>query len=87
MMAIRCGALRRRRLLAAARETLTGTLRRKKDRSVELIRALRYKQGLVYENLDHRWPVRSEREKLYAEAPDYEGVAIRLGIGQTQGVM
>jgi len=67
-------------LLAAARETLTGALRRKKGRSEELLRALRYERVLVYEDLGQRRRARSEIEKLYAEAPDYEDVAARLGL-------
>jgi tetratricopeptide (TPR) repeat protein len=75
-------ALRGLGLLDAARETLTGALRRKKNRSEELLRALRYERALVYEDLGQRRRARSELEKLYAEAPDYEGVAMRLGIDQ-----
>jgi len=44
-------ALRGLGLLDAARETLTGALRRKKGRSEELLRALRYERALVYEDL------------------------------------
>jgi len=76
-------ALRGLGLLDAARETLTGALRRKKGRSEELLRALRYERALVYEELGQRRRARSELEKLYAEAPDYEDVAMRLGIDQT----
>ncbi|RLJ04956.1 MAG: DUF4236 domain-containing protein, partial [Candidatus Aenigmatarchaeota archaeon] len=67
-------------LLDAARETLTGALRRKKGRSEELLRALRYERALVYEDLGQRRRSRSELEKLYAEDPDYEDVAVRLGL-------
>lgn len=73
-------ALRGLGLLIAARETLTGALRRKKGRSDELLRALRYERALVYEDLGQQRRARSELEKLYAEAPDYEDVAARLGI-------
>ncbi len=73
-------ALRGLGLLEAARETLTGALRRKKGRSEELLRALRYERALVYEDLGQRRRARSELEKLYAEAPDYEDVAARLGL-------
>jgi predicted Zn-dependent protease len=64
----------------AAREAWTGALRRKKGRSEELLRALRYEWALGYEDLGQRWRVRSELEKLYAEDPDYEDVAAQLGI-------
>jgi tetratricopeptide (TPR) repeat protein len=73
-------ALRGLGLLDAARETLTGALRRRKGRSEELLRALRYERALVYEDLGQRRRARSELEKLYAEDPDYEDVAARLGL-------
>ncbi len=67
-------------LYEAARDVLTQALRRKKDRSDELLRALRYERARVYEELGQRKRARSELEKLYAESPDYEDVAARLGI-------
>ncbi|WJW74716.1 DUF4236 domain-containing protein [Thiohalobacter sp. IOR34] len=67
-------------LYEAARDVLTQALRRKKDRSDELLRALRYERARVYEELGQRKRARSELEKLYAESPDYEDVAVRLGI-------
>ena len=73
-------ALRKLRLREAAREVLTNTLRRKKNRSDELLRALRYERALVYEELGQHKRARSELEKLYAEAPDYEDVAARVGL-------
>jgi tetratricopeptide (TPR) repeat protein len=73
-------ALRKLHLNEAARDVLAQTLRRKKDRSEELLRALRYERALVYEDLGQHERARSEFEKLYAEAPDYEDVAARLGL-------
>jgi len=73
-------ALRGLGLLIAARDTLTGALRRKKGRSEELLRALRYERVLVYEDLGKPRRARAELEKLYAEDPDYEDVAARLGL-------
>jgi len=67
-------------LLDAARDTLTGALRRKKDRPADLLRAIRYERIRVYEELGQHRRARSELEKLYAEAPDYEDVADRLGL-------
>jgi len=64
----------------AARDVLTQTLRRKKDRSDELLRALRYERAQVYEELGQRKRARSVLEKLCAESPDYEDVAVWLGI-------
>ena len=73
-------ALRGLGLLTAARDTLTGALRRKKGRSEDLLRAIRYERALVYEDLGQKRRARSEFEKLYAEAPGYEDVAQRLGL-------
>jgi hypothetical protein len=73
-------ALRKLHLNEAAQNVLTQTLRRKKDRSEELLRALRYDRALVYGDLGQHKRARSELEKLYAEAPDYEDVAARLGL-------
>ncbi|WP_419606339.1 hypothetical protein, partial [Thiolapillus sp.] len=67
-------------LLDAARDTLTVVLRRKKDRSGDLLRAIRYERIQVYEDLGQHRRARSELEKLYAETPDYEDVAARLGL-------
>ena len=71
-------ALRKLGLLTAARDTLTATLRRKKNRSDELLQALRYERILVYEELGEQKRMRQELEKLYADSPDYEDVAQRL---------
>jgi tetratricopeptide (TPR) repeat protein len=64
----------------AALEILSEALKRKKDRSDELLRALRYQRALVYESLGQERRARAELEKLYAEAPDYEDVAAKLGV-------
>ncbi len=73
-------ALRRLGLLAAARNTLTAALRRTKDRSDELLRALRYERALVYDAMGQAQRARSELGKVYAEEPGYEDVAARLGL-------
>jgi len=73
-------ALRGLGLLDAARDELTALLRRKKDRSVELLLAVRYERALVYEALGQKARARKDLEKIYAEAPDYEDVAKRLGL-------
>jgi len=41
---------------------------------------LGYERALVYEDLGQRRRARSELEKLYAEFPDCEDVAARLGL-------
>lgn len=73
-------AMRKLGLNEAARGVLTRALRRKKDRSEGLLRALRYARAILYEDLGQHKRARSELEKLYAEAPDYEDVAARLGL-------
>lgn len=73
-------ALRKLGLFEAARDTLTAALRRRKGRPEELLRALRYERALVYEKLGQGRRARGEFEKLYAEDPDYEDVATRLGL-------
>ncbi len=73
-------ALRNLKLFVAARDVLTKALRRKKDRSTELLHAFRYERALVYEDLGQQKRSRNELEKLYAEAPGYEDVAAKLGL-------
>ncbi len=73
-------ALRKLGLLTAARDTLTATLRRRKNRSAGLLRAMRYERAMVYEALGHDGRARSDLGTLYAESPDYEDVAVRLGV-------
>jgi tetratricopeptide (TPR) repeat protein len=73
-------ALRGLGLLDAALELLTNTLKRKKDRPDDLLHALHYERALVYEEQGEHKKARTELEKLYAEAPDYEDVKIRLGL-------
>jgi len=80
LMLYRAKALRHLGLATAARDTLTATLRRKKGRSDDLLRALRYERALAYEDLGQKSRARAEFEKLYAEAPDFEDVAERLDL-------
>ena len=80
LMLYKAHALRTLGLLTAARDELTAALRKKKDRSDELLRALRYERGCVYEELGQQKRARSEFEKVYAEEPAYEDVAKRLGL-------
>jgi len=67
-------------LLDAARDALTLSLRKKKDRSEDLLRAIRYERALVYEALGQKTRARKDLEKIYADAPDYEDAAQRLGL-------
>ncbi|MFQ5493789.1 MAG: DUF4236 domain-containing protein [Phycisphaerae bacterium] len=65
-------------LHTAARDVLTAALRRRRGRNAELLRALRYERGRVYERLGHHRRARTEFEKIYAECPAYEDVEARL---------
>lgn len=64
----------------AARDILTKTLRRRKDRSENLLRTLRYERALTYTSLGQAKRARSDLEKIYAEDPDFEDVAERMGL-------
>ena len=81
LMLYKAQALRTLNLHTAARDVLTAALRKKKDRDEELLRALRYERGCVYEDLGQNTRARGEFEKLYAEKPSYEDVIKRLGLG------
>jgi len=73
-------ALRGLGLFDAARDELTPLLRRKKNRPDDLLLTIRYERSLVYEALGQKIRTRKDLEKIYAEAPDYEDVAKRLGL-------
>lgn len=62
----------------AARDLLTETLRRRKDRAVNLLNALRYERALAYESLGQPKRARSDLEAIFAADPDFEDVAERL---------
>jgi predicted Zn-dependent protease len=59
---------------------LSETLRRIADRPAELLHALRYERAVAYEAAGQPKRARADLERLYAEAPDYEDVARRLGM-------
>lgn len=80
LLLFKAQALRRLGLLDAAQTLLTSALRRQKDRPDELLRALRYERGIVYEGQGQTKKARSEFEKIYAEDPNYEDVATRLNL-------
>jgi tetratricopeptide (TPR) repeat protein len=80
LLLFKAQALRGLGLLDAAQDLLTNTLRRQKDRPDELLRALRYQRGMVYESQGQVKKARSEFEKIYAEDPNYEDVATRLNL-------
>lgn len=76
----RARALRMLGLNEAAREILTAAMKKKKDRTADLLHALQYERGLVYEDLGKPKLARKEFEKLYAENPNFEGLSQRLGL-------
>lgn len=80
MLLYKAQALRQLGLLDAASSLLTTARRRKKDRSDELLHALQYERALVYEAQGKEKKSQTEFQKLYAEDPDYEDVAERLGL-------
>jgi tetratricopeptide (TPR) repeat protein len=73
-------ALRSLGLNEAASDVLTKALRRKKNRSHELLQALRYERAKVYEDLGHKKRAQNELERIYAEDPNFEDVAEKLGL-------
>ncbi len=80
LMLYKAKALHGLGLNKAALSTLTAAYRRKKDRSPELLRVIRYERALVYEALKQKARARAEFEGIYADAPDFEDVATRLGL-------
>lgn len=78
LLLFKAQALRGLGLLDAAQDLLTSTLRRQKDRPDELLRALRYERGRVYESQGQTRKARAEFERIYAEDPQYEDVVTRL---------
>ena len=73
-------ALRRLGLHEGAKQVLTAALRRTKDRPKALLSAIRYERALLYEDMDQPRKARSEFEKLYADDPGFEDLAMRLGL-------
>lgn len=81
LLLYRARALRGLGLIDPAQNVLTDTLRRKKDRSPELVWALLYERALTYEESGDSKAARKDLEAVYTEAPTYEDVAQRLGLG------
>jgi len=75
-------ALRALGMQDAAVKTFTAAYRRKKNRPPELLRQIRYERALAYAALGRKARARRELEGIYAEAPDFEDVAVRLGLGR-----
>jgi tetratricopeptide (TPR) repeat protein len=81
LMYYRAKALRRLGVLEGARDTLTQASRKKKDYPMPLLIALQYERALLYEKTGKTQQAQKEFEKIYAQSPNYEDVAQRLGLG------
>jgi len=55
-----------------SKNLLTKILRKKKDRSQELLCAIRYERALTYKDLNKKGQAKKEFTKLYEECPEYE---------------
>jgi len=55
----------------AARDLLTETLRRRKDRAADLLNALRYERALAYRGLGHEKRAAADMERIFAADPDF----------------
>jgi tetratricopeptide (TPR) repeat protein len=80
LLLYRARAMRGLGLKDAACGVLTATLKRTKDRSQEVLLALRYERALVYADLGQQKESRADLEKVYAGDPGYEDVKQRLGL-------
>jgi len=80
LLLYRAKAMRLLGLNEAALEVLKKGMGRKKDRPAELLLALRYERGLVYESAGKPKQAGKDFEKIYAEAPDFEDVSEKLGL-------
>lgn len=78
LLLYRARALRALGLLEESRDQLTAVLRRTKDRPPDLLQAARFERALAYEALGQGSKSRKEFAKVYAEDPEYPGVAERV---------
>jgi predicted Zn-dependent protease len=61
-----------------AQNALSKAIRRTKDRSDELIKAIRYERVLLFEELEDEKAAKREAARLFAMDADYEDIADRL---------
>jgi len=80
LLLYRAKALRLLGVCQGAKEVLTPLLRRKKERSEDLLNAIRFERAMAYEELGEKRRARADLERVYAADPDFAGVAARLGI-------
>lgn len=55
--------------------------RRRADRPPALLHQIRHDRALLHERRGRHAQARRDFERLYAEVPDFPGVARRLGLG------
>jgi len=67
-------------LLEAAIQTLTLAARRRKDRPERLIHQIRFDRAELNDRAGRLAQGRREFERLYADAPNFEGLRARLGV-------
>ena len=60
-------------------DVLIDAMRRKADRSSELLKAVRYRRGVIYQDTGRKALARGDFEKIYLEDPGYEDIGQRLG--------
>jgi tetratricopeptide (TPR) repeat protein len=80
LMYYRARALRKLGLIDGAKDTLTKALKRTKGSPDDLLRALRYERAVIYDMMGDTQKAHAEFQKIYAESPFYEDVAVRLGL-------
>ena len=73
-------ALRSLGLVTAARELLGKTLRRRKNRSAELLAELRWERVLCHDAEGNPRLARKDLERIIADNPDHAKAAKRLGL-------
>ena len=80
LLLYRAKALRCLGLHEAASDVLTKALRRKKNRSDEVLHALRYERAKAYNDLGHKKRAQNDLQRIYAEDRNFEDVAKKLGL-------
>lgn len=75
LLLYRAKALRKLKKYEEAKDLLTATMRRKKDREPELLHSLRYERALTYENMGEKAKAKKDYKRIYEENPDFADVA------------
>lgn len=75
LLLYRAKALRKLKRYEEAKDLLTATMRKKKDREEELLHSLRYERALTYENMGEKSKAKADYKRIYEENPDFADVA------------